>query len=77
MPGQTFAYLRVSKLDQDLEKNKSDILKLANEAHLGHVSFIEEKIGSSISWRKRHIALVWVTPAVMHQQPGSPVFFVA
>src|SRR5258708_5850508 len=35
MPGQTFAYLRVSKMDQDLEKNKADILKLANEAHLG------------------------------------------
>jgi hypothetical protein len=41
MPGQTFAYLRVSKLDQDLEKNKADILKLANDAHLGHVQFIE------------------------------------
>jgi hypothetical protein len=34
---QTFAYLRVSKLDQDLEKNKMDILKLANNEHLGHV----------------------------------------
>ena len=51
MPGQTFAYLQVSKLDQDqeLDKNKSDILKLANDAHLGHVLFIEEKIGGSIS----------------------------
>ncbi len=58
MSGQTFAYLRVSKLDQDLEKNKSDILKLANDAHLGHVSFIEEKIGGSISWRKRQIATI-------------------
>jgi hypothetical protein len=25
MPGQTFAYLRVSKFDQDLEKNKADM----------------------------------------------------
>jgi DNA invertase Pin-like site-specific DNA recombinase len=58
MPGQTFAYLRVSKLDQDLEKNKADILKLANEAHLGHVSFIEEKISGKISWRKRQIAAI-------------------
>jgi DNA invertase Pin-like site-specific DNA recombinase len=58
MSEQTFAYLRVSKLDQDLEKNKADILKLANDAHLGHVQFIEEKIGGSISWRKRQIAAI-------------------
>src|SRR5260370_31876631 len=58
MPGQTFAYLRVSKLDQDLEKNKADILKLANDAHLGHVQFIEEKISGKVSWRKRQIAAI-------------------
>src|SRR5215469_2241546 len=58
MPGQTFAYLRVSKLDQDLEKNKADILKLANDTHLGHVQFIEEKISGKISWRKRQIATI-------------------
>lgn len=58
MPEQTFAYLRVSKLDQDLEKNRLDILKLANEAHLGHVQFIEEKVTGKISWRKRQIAAI-------------------
>jgi len=58
MPGQTFAYLRVSKLDQDLEKNKSDILKLANEAHLGHVQFVEEKVSGKVSWRRRQIAVI-------------------
>lgn len=58
MPRQTFAYLRVSKLDQDLEKNKADILKLANDAHLGHVQFIEEKVSGKISWRKRQIAVI-------------------
>jgi DNA invertase Pin-like site-specific DNA recombinase len=58
MPGQTFAYLRVSKLDQDLEKNKADILKLANDAHLRHVQFLEEKVSGKISWRKRQIAII-------------------
>ncbi len=53
---QTFAYLRVSKVDQDLEKNKMDILKLANNEHLGHVHFVEEKVSGKISWRKRQIA---------------------
>lgn len=58
MTTHTFAYLRVSRLDQDLEKNKADILKLANDAHLGHVQFIEEKMSGRISWRKRQIATI-------------------
>lgn len=58
MPEQTFAYLRVSKLDQDLEKNKLDILKLAHEQRLGHVEFVQEKISGKISWRKRQIAII-------------------
>ena len=31
MNNKTIAYLRVSTVEQDLEKNKADILKLANE----------------------------------------------
>lgn len=52
---QTVAYLRVSSREQDLEKNKADILHLANEKDLGKVIFIEEKISGKISWRKRKI----------------------
>ncbi len=59
MAGQTFAYLRVSTAEQDVEKNKADILKLANEQHLGHVQFIEEKVTSRVSWRKRRIATIF------------------
>lgn len=51
----TYAYLRVSTIDQDLEKNKFDILKHANEKNLGQVIFIEEKISGKISWKKRKI----------------------
>lgn len=36
---KTTAYLRISTVDQDIEKNKSDILKLANEKRLGYVEF--------------------------------------
>ncbi len=56
METQAFAYLRVSKIDQDLEKNKMDILKLAKNEHLGHVHFVEEKVSGKVSWRKRQIA---------------------
>ena len=52
---KTTAYLRISTIDQDIEKNKSDILKLANEKHLGHVEFVEEQISGKVSWKKRKI----------------------
>ena len=52
---KTTAYLRISTVDQDIEKNKADILKLANEKQLGNVKFIEEKISGTVSWKKRKI----------------------
>jgi DNA invertase Pin-like site-specific DNA recombinase len=48
---KTVAYLRVSTNDQDLEKNKADILHLANEKDLGKVHWVEEKVSSSLSER--------------------------
>lgn len=55
---RTVAYLRVSTADQDLEKNKSDILHLANDKALGPVEWVEEQVSGSVSWRKRQIAQV-------------------
>lgn len=52
----TFAYLRVSTTEQDLAKNKADILHLANEKNLGKVTWVEETVSGRISWRKRKIA---------------------
>ena len=52
----TIGYLRVSSADQDLDKNKADILLLANEKHLGQVQFVEEKVSGKVSWRKRKIS---------------------
>src|SRR5919106_4859253 len=53
---KTIAYLRVSTIDQDIEKNKAAILHLANSKLLGHVHFVEEKVSGKISWKKRKIA---------------------
>jgi len=53
---QTIAYLRVSTDAQDIEKNKYDILQLANEKRLGRVEWVDETITSRVSWRKRKIA---------------------
>lgn len=57
-PHQTIAYLRVSTTDQDLEKNKFEILQLANAKGLGQVQWVEETVSGRISWRKRRIAAV-------------------
>lgn len=55
---KTIAYLRVSTNDQDIEKNKSGILHLANEKELGKVEWVEEQASGRISWRKRKVAQV-------------------
>jgi DNA invertase Pin-like site-specific DNA recombinase len=55
---QTIAYLRVSTADQDLKKNKFEILHLANDKNLGKVQWVEETVSGRVSWRKRQIATV-------------------
>lgn len=55
---QTVAYLRVSTLDQSLEKNKADILNFANHRDLGQVQFVEETASGRKPWRDRQIACV-------------------
>lgn len=55
---KTIAYLRVSTAEQDIEKNKADILNLANEKSLGKVLWEEEQASGRISWRKRKIATI-------------------
>lgn len=65
---KTTAYLRVSTIDQDLEKNKADILVLANSLGLGHVEFKDEKVSGEVSWRKRKIATI-----LDDAQPGDNI----
>ncbi len=50
---KVIGYLRVSTIDQELDKNKSDILKLSNDLDLGKVHFIEERVSGKVSWKKR------------------------
>ncbi len=52
---RTIGYLRVSTADQDLDKNKADILKLANDKKLGHVEWVEEKVSGVKDWKKREL----------------------
>jgi len=52
-------YLRVSTADQDVEKNKADILSFTNSMGFGApVEFVEEKVSGMKSWRNRRLAQV-------------------
>ncbi len=53
---KNIAYFRVSTQDQDLDKNKADILHFANQKGLGKVEFVEEKVSGTVSWKKRKVA---------------------
>lgn len=50
-----FAYLRVSTILQDTDKNKLEILKFANQHKFGSVEFIEEHITSKKHYSQRLI----------------------
>lgn len=51
----TKAFLRVSTMEQDTEKNKIDILQFANTHKLGNVEFVEEHISGKIDYKKRKL----------------------
>jgi DNA invertase Pin-like site-specific DNA recombinase len=55
MQNKTIAYLRVSTVEQDLEKNKADILNFANNRDFGKVKFVEEKVSGMKNWKNRKI----------------------
>ena len=58
MQNKTIAYLRVSTVEQDLEKNKADILTFANNKDFGKVKFVEEKVSGTKNWKNRKIKQV-------------------
>lgn len=52
---RTIGYLRVSTADQDLEKNKADILHFANDRNFGKVFWVAETVSGATDWEKRKI----------------------
>ena len=52
---KNICYLRVSTEDQDIQKNKADVLKFANDRDFGKVNFIEEKVSGKKNWKERKI----------------------
>ena len=55
---KTIGYLRVLTADQDLDKNKADILHFVNEKKLGTVEWVKEKASGKVSCKRPEIAQV-------------------
>lgn len=55
---KTMAYIRVSTDRQDVENQRLEILKLANDKDLGAVEFVEETVSGRKTWRDRQLAAI-------------------
>ncbi|MCR5261486.1 MAG: recombinase family protein, partial [Candidatus Gastranaerophilales bacterium] len=51
----THAFIRVSTLEQDTEKNKIDILQFANRMKHGNVEFTEEHCSGTKNYKERKL----------------------
>lgn len=51
----TYAYLRVSTLEQNTDKNKLEVLKFANDKKLGNIEFIEEQVSGKANFKYRQL----------------------
>ena len=53
---KTVGYLRVSTDLQDVDNQRLEVLRLANDRGLGSVEFVEEIVSGRKSWRDRELA---------------------
>lgn len=51
----TYAYLRVSTDQQDVDNQRHGILEFANKSNLGHLSFIEDTVSGRKAWEERRL----------------------
>jgi DNA invertase Pin-like site-specific DNA recombinase len=49
----TYAYLRVSTNQQDVDNQRHGILEYANQKSLGHLEFVEDAVSGQKKWRDR------------------------
>ena len=51
----TYAYLRVSTNQQDVDNQRHGILEYANQKSLGHLEFLEDAVSGQKKWRDRTV----------------------
>ncbi len=69
----TYAYLRVSTNQQDVDNQRHGCLEYANQKSLGHLEFIEDSVSGHKRWRERElgqrpsgISLLWNSRHDLH-----------
>ena len=60
----TYAYLRVSTNQQDVDNQRHGILEYANQKSLGHLEFVEDSVSGQKKWRDRQLGQLLTTTAV-------------
>ncbi len=51
----TYAYLRVSTNQQDVDNQRHGILQYANQKSLGHLEFVEDSVSGQKKWHDRAV----------------------
>lgn len=59
----TYAYLRVSTNQQDVDNQRHGILEYANQKSLGHLEFIEDAVSGQKKWHDRALGELLTTTA--------------
>ena len=60
----TYAYLRVSTNQQDVDNQRHGILEYANQKNLGHLEFVEDSVSGQKQWRERQLGQLLTKTAV-------------
>lgn len=55
---RVIGFLRVSTDGQDTEKFKNDILRFANDKHIGPVEWVTETVSGTVDWKQREIGRI-------------------
>ena len=60
----TYAYLRVSTNQQDVDNQRHSILEYVNQKSLGHLEFISDSVSGQKKWRERKLGELLTSTAV-------------
>lgn len=67
----TYAYLRVSTNQQDVDNQRHGILEYANKNSLGHLEFVSDSVSGQKRWRDRELGELLTGTA----EPGDIIIF--
>lgn len=60
----TYAYLRVSTNQQDVDNQRHGILEYANQKNLGHLEFVSDSVSGQKRWCERELGELLTNPVL-------------